>query len=79
MSGKRVDIGLTPHTKRNADNWVTQSPSSDTSPDTEAPAVIKRLTIDVPEELHRQLKVKAATDGVRMADLVRQWIEKGCA
>jgi predicted HicB family RNase H-like nuclease len=79
MSGKRVDIGLRPGGKKDADGWVTQSSSSDTSSREESsPAIMKRLTIDVPEDLHRQLKVKAATDGVKMADLVRGWIEEGC-
>jgi plasmid stability protein len=43
-----------------------------------APVVIKRLTIDMPEELHRKLKVKAANEGVGMADLVRAWIAEQC-
>jgi plasmid stability protein len=33
----------------------------------------------VPEELHRRLKVKAAVEGVNMADLVRAWITEKCA
>lgn len=32
---------------------------------------IKRLTLDLPEELHRVLKVQAANDGVTMADKLR--------
>ncbi|MCP4903060.1 MAG: hypothetical protein GY906_39350 [bacterium] len=45
------------------------------SPDTESAGATKRLTIDVSVELHRKLKVRAAEEGVRMADLVRQWIQ----
>jgi hypothetical protein len=46
-----------------------------------APQLIamKRLTIDVPLDLHRKLKVKAAMEGVKMADLVRDWIKERCA
>ena len=33
---------------------------------------IKRLTIDIPEELHRAIKLKAVADDISMADFVRQ-------
>ena len=32
----------------------------------------KRLTIDVSEPIHKALKIKAVTEGVTMADIVRQ-------
>lgn len=32
----------------------------------------KRLTIDISEPLHKALKIKAVTDGVTMAEIVRQ-------
>jgi len=35
---------------------------------------INRLTLDLPANLHRDLKVKAAQEGVSMRDLVEQWI-----
>jgi predicted HicB family RNase H-like nuclease len=80
MSGKRVAIGLKPGTKQQADAWVAQSvpPTEMAEEEGAQPAVLKRLTIDVSEDLHRRLKVKAAQEGVRMADLVRRWIEDGC-
>lgn len=79
MSGKRVAIGLKPGRERQADAWVARSePSAAPVEEGAPPAVTKRLTIDVSEDLHRTLKVKAAQEGVRMADLVRRWIEEGC-
>jgi hypothetical protein len=39
---------------------------------------LKRLTIDIPARLHRELKMKAAAEGVKMVDLLRQWIEEKC-
>ena len=36
---------------------------------------MKRLTIDIPEDLHRALKVGCAARGVKMADEVRRMIE----
>jgi hypothetical protein len=76
MSGKRISMGLKPGASRSVDDWVG-TPSVEQSQ--EPPVPIKRLTVDIPEPLHRRLKVKAAQDGVRMVDLVRRWIEDGCA
>ena len=36
---------------------------------------MKRLTIDVPSSLHRQIKAQCALDGVKMADVVRELLE----
>jgi predicted HicB family RNase H-like nuclease len=38
---------------------------------------IRRLTIDVPEEVHKKLKMAAAAQGKSMKHLVLDWIEKG--
>ena len=38
----------------------------------------KRLTIDVDEELHRRLRILAATEGRTMADVVRALLEDAC-
>lgn len=69
---KKVPFGTQPATKSkpaSADDWVqTRSTESD---------AMKRLTIDVPQDLHRRLKLMAASQGVNMADLVREWIEDG--
>ena len=34
-----------------------------------------RLTFDVPQDLHRRLKILAATSGKTMRELVLEWIE----
>ena len=39
----------------------------------------KRLTIDVSEPLHKALKIKAVTDGVTMAEIVRQLLTQQIA
>jgi hypothetical protein len=38
-----------------------------------------RTTIDLPDSTLRQLKARAALDGVAMKDLVRTFVEKGLA
>jgi hypothetical protein len=79
MSGKRVAFGLKPGVQKRAEEWVTDSAKSGPEAEEGAPIALKRLTIDVPADLHRRLKVKAAVEGVRMADLLRSWIEEKCA
>lgn len=37
---------------------------------------MKRLTIDVPESLHRRIKMACAEKGVRMADDLRELLER---
>ena len=34
-------------------------------------AGIKRLTIDIPHQLHNELKIRAVLEGVTMAEIVR--------
>ena len=37
---------------------------------------MKRFTVDVPENLHRRIKAECALRGVKMADYLRQTLEK---
>lgn len=80
MSGKKIDIGLKPGVRRGAEDWIQEREEKAPPPklreveQPDAPAT-KRLTIDIPADLHRTLKMKAAAEGVKMADLVRKWIE----
>ena len=36
---------------------------------------MKRLGVDLPEETHRELKARCATEGVKVSDVVRKLIE----
>lgn len=36
----------------------------------------KRLTVDVPEILHRRVKIQCAIQGVTLADVVRELLEQ---
>jgi predicted DNA binding CopG/RHH family protein len=36
----------------------------------------KRLTLDIPETLHRAIKGKAAIEGVAMVDMLRELLEE---
>ena len=67
---KKVAFGARPSAARadasKADEWVN-------SRDTET---MKRLTIDVPASLHARIKSQCALRGVKMADEVRELLEK---
>lgn len=66
MSGKKVPIGAKPSTKpapEVADAWVENR---------DAVEKIKRLTIDIPESLHRKIKAQCAMRGSKIVDEVRE-------
>jgi len=69
MSTKKVRIGGKPTNTTvpvAADAWVESRSSDDAS------GQMKRLTIDVPESLHRQIKTSCAQRGTKIADEVRE-------
>ena len=69
MSTKKVSIGTKPTNKSApaaADAWVESRTAGD------EPEAMKRLTIDVPESLHRSIKAQCAMRGTKIADEVRE-------
>lgn len=84
---KKVSFGARPTpvpVAKEADSWVgkpTGEPIEDRTLLKEAaqPASsepMKRLTIDVTDSLHRRMKVACATRGLKMADVMRELLEK---
>jgi hypothetical protein len=82
-SRKKVTIPATPK-QAQLDQWVTATelPDPIDSPETpiaprpiESPKM-KRLTLDIPEDLHRSIKLKAVTQGISMVDLLRTLLEE---
>jgi hypothetical protein len=66
MSTKKIQIGAKPTSKpATADAWVESRDNAD------APEPMKRLTIDVPESLHKTIKIACAMRGTKIADEVR--------
>lgn len=72
MSAKKVPLGGKPTKKAtptNADEWVANQGATETA---EVPAgKMKRLTLDIPEELHNSIKAQCAMRGVKMVDEIR--------
>lgn len=63
---KKVSIGAKPTSKpATADAWVSDRVTDG------APEPVKRLTIDIPESLHRAIKSQTASRGTKMADEIR--------
>lgn len=86
QSGKKTTIPPKPNTAKQItqlDNFVTGSPpeaidpeaiASEPSPDLEK-AKIKRLTLDISEDLHKSIKMRSVALGVPMVDMLRKLLE----
>jgi predicted DNA binding CopG/RHH family protein len=73
MTAKHINIGPRPGSQEpsaNIDEWVASRAVE------QLPVKMKRLTLDIPEPLHRAIKKKAADKGVTMAELLRQLFEE---
>ncbi|MCU7065144.1 hypothetical protein K7R09_25445 [Serratia ureilytica] len=71
MSGKKVTFGAKPNKLApSADAWVESRAVEEAPP----PPVekMKRLTIDIPESLHKAIKSACALRGTKIADEVRE-------
>lgn len=81
MPAKKVSIGKKPGTPEKPigiEEWVTnrEGLQAEEQPKEDQPVKIKRLTLDIPEGLHRAIKRKAVEEGVTMADLLRTLLEQ---
>jgi predicted DNA binding CopG/RHH family protein len=63
--------GLIP-TKPRADEWVAQGKEKASRTEQK----MKRLTLDLPEGLHRAIKRRAVEEGVTMVDRLRTLLEE---
>lgn len=75
---KTVPIKMPAPKNQAADAWVGEGVEQHLQPrSTTAPAErMKRLTIDVSESLHARIKVDCAKRGSKIADDVRELLEK---
>lgn len=65
---KKISIGAKPTTRAvpaAADAWVESRNAGEVEP-------MKRLTIDIPESLHRAIKGQCAMRGTKIADELRE-------
>lgn len=88
---KTVNIGKRPAARPSAeavDKWMESQaskaedaagqaaqPAATAEPKAAAPKM-KRLTIDIPDSLHRRVKSRCGQEGLRMADVIRTLLEE---
>ena len=58
--------------KPSADQWVSQGRERTATTEQK----MKRLTLDLPEGLHRAIKLRAVSEGVTIADMLRKLLEE---
>ncbi len=83
MSGKKVSFAK-PRPPATSDDWVSGAaqPGAIASPATTEPAKaagtaqMEPFTIDVPVELHRRTKAQCAMQGQKMANVLREILER---
>lgn len=81
MPAKKVSIGKKPGSKEQPtviEEWVANREDLQAvePPKENQPDKMKRLTLDIPEDLHRAIKRKAVDEGVTMAELLRSLLEQ---
>lgn len=79
MSAKKVNFGKKPKPV-DMEQWVSvrlgDHEALTPNPQLEQPEKMKRLTLDIPESLHKAIKRHAVDTGVTMADLLRDLLEQ---
>lgn len=71
---KKVSFGAKPVDKNvSVEQWVESR--DPVAGEVVAGEVMKRLTIDLPESLHKRVKAGCAMRGVKMADEIRRLLE----
>ena len=72
MSERRDKKQVLIPTKPRADEWVAQGKEKPVATEQK----MKRLTLDLPESLHRAIKRRAVEEGVTMVDMLRKLLEE---
>lgn len=85
MVNKKVNIGMKPskpETPINLEQWVStrisgeELPTSPVPTAETAPIKMKRLTLDIPESLHKAIKSRSVEEGVAMVDMLRKLLDE---
>lgn len=77
MSKKKVTIGVKPKAPT-VDQWVSDPDPRGAVPEPPVAQAVpmKRLTLDIPNTLHRAIKTSCAQRGVKMAEEIRALFEE---
>ena len=72
MNGKRIVIGAKPPASPQAEAWVRMGEGADVG---KGDLYTARLTLDVTPALRARIKVAAFTQGITVADMLRDLLE----
>ena len=73
MNGKRIVIGAKPPASPQAEAWVRMGEGADVG---KGDLYTARLTLDVTPALRARIKVVAFTQGITVADMLRDLLER---
>ncbi len=73
MNGKRIVIGAKPPANPQAEAWVRMGEGGDAA---KRDLYTARLTLDVTPALRSRIKVAAFTQGITVADMLRDLLEQ---
>jgi hypothetical protein len=73
MNGKRIVIGAKPPASPQAEAWVRMGEGADVG---KGDLYTARLTLDVTPALRARIKVAAFTQGITVADMLRDLLER---
>jgi predicted DNA binding CopG/RHH family protein len=79
MPQKKVSFNAKPKPEqpKNIDEWVVNRDIKAVDSKSEEVSIkMKRLTLDIPESLHRAIKKKAVEEGETMADQLRSLLQE---
>jgi predicted DNA-binding protein len=63
--------------KKNTDNFIKNAKADkESNKFSDKDTKLKRLVVDLPEELHKELKIMSAKEGKKMRELIVEMIEK---
>ncbi len=75
MAGKKVEFSKKPSKDNSLTTEVEHWVATRDLPEAE-PEKMKRLTLDIPQRLHKAIKHRATEEGVTMAELLRALLEQ---
>lgn len=80
MATKTINLGRRTEkpAQTSADAWVAQGAET-TAKSLEAKGAMKRISVDIPLELHRELMIYCVTKGIKMSELLRRLIARELA
>ena len=76
---KKISIGKKPTNNKveQMEDWVSNRKVEEVKQESSKPKVkMKRLTLDISEELHKAIKLKSVEEGIPMADLLRELLQE---